>query len=503
MSMNLSVQQRAAANAPTAFAAEPAAERGNSPASSPFAGLLGERQRFVAGHGQNGQNAFAAPPAPAKANPPESRAEAARRPEPQRRPAGDEAKPIEKDNTAAKRAAAKDGVAPPAAKQPGKPVDGARRTADEASDEGLPADEADTGLVESAGEPVDEASASDAADAAVAAQPAPAAPDPKVMLDWLARWGTVAPPRAAGHATTPPADADPAVESVVPSATAGASAAGDLRPPGPGVAEAVGGRPLAGNDARRAAAVEPAAGATEPSATQALHAAHADAQAEAKAGARAVAAEALLQPVPAGAALAAGSRELAMAALTAAEPVRGAPASERARVGELLSPVSPLGGLAMPTAPAATLLTGAPLSLSVATPVQSPDFSQALASQLTTLARGGVHEAELQLNPADMGPIAVQIVIDGAQAQIDFTASHAGTRQALETGLPALAAALNGAGLTLSGGGVFEQRSGGREGAADGERRAGGRSETIALGGIEGPAGARPPAARGLLDLYA
>lgn len=503
MSMNLTVQQRAAANAPTAFAAEPAADRGNSPASSSFAGLLGERQRFVSGHGQNGHNAFAAPPAPAKANPPESRAEAARRPEPQRRPAGDEAKPIEKDNTAAKRAAAKDGVAPPAAKQPGEPVDGARRTADEASDEGLPADEADTALVEPADEPVDEASTSDTADAEAAAQAAPAAPDPKVMLDWLARWGTVAPPRAAGHATTPPADADPAAESVVPSAVAGASAAGDPRPPGSGVAEADGGPLRAGGDARRAAAVEPAAGATEPSATQALHAAHADAQAEAKAGARAVAAEALLQPVPAGTALAAGSRELAMAALTASEPVRGAPASERARVGELLSPASPLGGLVTPTAPAATLLTGAPLSLSVATPVQSPDFSQALASQLTTLARGGVHEAELQLNPADMGPIAVQIVIDGAQAQIDFTASHAGTRQALESSLPALAAALNGAGLTLSGGGVFEQRSGGREGAADGERHAGGRSETIALGGIEGPAGARPPAARGLLDLYA
>ncbi|QAZ40077.1 hypothetical protein C1M51_11965 [Methylibium sp. Pch-M] len=502
MSMNLSVQQRAAANAPTAFAAEPAADRGNSPASSPFAGLLGEQQRFVAGHGQNGHNAFAAPPAPAKANPPESRAEAARRPEPQRRSTGDEAKPIEKDNATSKRAAAKDGVAPPAAKQPGKPVDGARRTADEASDEELPADEADTALVELAGEPVDEASASDAADAA-AAQPAPAAPDPKVMLDWLARWGTVAPPRAAGHATTPPADADPAAESVVPSAVASASAAGDSRPPGPGVAEADGGPLRAGGDGRHAAAVDPAAGATEPSATQALHAAHADAQAEAKAGARAVAAEALLQPAPAGAALAAGSRELAMAALTAAEPVRGAPASERARVGEQLSPASPLGGLAMPTAPAATLLTGAPLSLSVATPVQSPDFSQALASQLTTLARGGVHEAELQLNPADMGPIAVQIVIDGAQAQIDFTASHAGTRQALETSLPALAAALNGAGLTLSGGGVFEQRSGGREGAADGERRASGRSEPIALGGIEGPAGARAPVARGLLDLYA
>ena len=504
MSMNLSVQQRAAASAPTPFGAEPGSDRSSS-AASPFAGLLGEQQRLVASHGQNGNNAFAAPPAPApsKANPPEHRAEAARRPEPRARAASDEAKPIEKDTSAAKRAAAKDGVAPPAAKAPAKPVDGARRTADAASDEAQTAGEPDTALAEPAGEAVDDTPAADAADAAVAAQ-APAAPDPKVMLDWLARWGAAPPSaREAGSAATLPADPDATTETAATTAASGVSAAGvDSRPSAVGPGEADTGRQRAGTDPLAAAAGEKtAAGAvTEPSATQALHAAHADAQAQARADARAVAADALLLPANAGPALAA-AREFSPAALTATEPSRGAQASERARVGELL-PASLLGGLAMPSAPASGL-PGGPLPLSVATPVNSPDFSQALATQLTTLARDGVHEAELQLNPADMGPIAVQIVIDGAQAQIDFTASQAGTRQALEASLPALAAALNGAGLTLSGGGVFEQRSGGREGAADGERRAGGRSETIALGGSEGATGVSPRTTRGLLDLYA
>lgn len=494
MSMNLSVQQRAASGPATPFGAEPGADRSSSNAASPFAGLLGEQQRLAAGHGQNGNNnAFAAPPAPtpSKANPPEPRAEAARRPEPRARAAADEAKPIEKDTSAAKRAAAKDGVAPPAAKAPGKPADASRRAADDALDAAPNAGEADPATETAKDEP-----ATGAADA-VAAQ-APAAPDPKAMLDWLARWGAAPPPRETGSATTLPA------EATDPAATTGAVGASSVTvdprqpatSPGPGAADT--GRQRAGTDPLTAVAVETAASATEPSATRALHAAHADAQAEARTSAKAVAADALLQPANAGPALAAS---LSLAALTAAEPRRGAEVSDRGRVGELL-PASPLGGLALPSAPTSSL-PGGPLPLSVATPVNSPDFSQALATQLTTLARDGVHEAELQLNPADMGPIAVQIVIDGAQAQIDFTASHAGTRQALETSLPALAAALNGAGLTLSGGGVFEQRSGGREGAADGERRAGGRSETIAIGAADGAASASPRAARGLLDLYA
>jgi flagellar hook-length control protein FliK len=68
-----------------------------------------------------------------------------------------------------------------------------------------------------------------------------------------------------------------------------------------------------------------------------------------------------------------------------------------------------------------------------------------------------VQRAELQLNPAEMGPVTVQIVLDGNQAQVSFQAQQAETRQALEQSLPELAAALQGQGLTLSGGGVFQQ----------------------------------------------
>lgn len=487
MSMNLSVQQRAATGPATPFGAESGADR-SSNAASPFADLLGEQQRLAASHGQNGNNAFAAPPAPtpSKANPPAPRAEAARRPEPRGRAAADEAKPIEKDTSAAKRAAAKDGVAPPAAKTPGKP-------ADDAPDAVPNAGEAEATVTDPTTEMAKDEPVAGAADAAVTAQ-APAAPDPKAMLDWLARWGAAPPPRETGSSTTLPTDAEAATETVT---TTGASRVTvDPRESATGGAA----HQRAGTDPSTAVAVETAASAAEPAVTRALHTAHAEAQAEARASAKAVAADALLQPANGGPALAA-SREPLPAAPMAAELRRGAEASDRGRVGELL-PTSPLGALASPAATTSSL-PGGSLPLSVATPVNSPDFSQALATQLTTLARDGVHEAELQLNPADMGPIAVQIVIDGAQAQIDFTASNAGTRQALETSLPALAAALNGAGLTLSGGGVFEQRSGGREGAADGERRAGGRSETIAIGAADGAASASPRAARGLLDLYA
>ncbi|WP_295643882.1 flagellar hook-length control protein FliK [uncultured Methylibium sp.] len=159
--------------------------------------------------------------------------------------------------------------------------------------------------------------------------------------------------------------------------------------------------------------------------------------------------------------------------------------------------------LAPPAAAPPAASSAAPV-LTLATPLGSPDFSQALAAQLTTLARDGVHEAQLQLNPAEMGPIAVQIVVDGSQAQVDFAAAQAATRQALEASLPSLAAALQTLGLTLSGGGVFEQGSASHderpgEPASRGPRRVGGSGEPSAIGGQTVALRARA----GLLDLYA
>jgi len=127
-----------------------------------------------------------------------------------------------------------------------------------------------------------------------------------------------------------------------------------------------------------------------------------------------------------------------------------------------------IGASAFAPAPAAPHGVSAPTPVALPTPVDSPDFAQALGVQMSVLAKDGIQHAELHLNPAEMGPVSVQIVMDGTQARIDFGADVAATRQAIEAGLPELASALRDAGFTLAGGGV-SQHSGSRHQASSGD----------------------------------
>ena len=101
---------------------------------------------------------------------------------------------------------------------------------------------------------------------------------------------------------------------------------------------------------------------------------------------------------------------------------------------------------------------------SLNTPVHSADFQQALADRvgmwISGPAAGGPMTAELRLNPAEMGPVQIRIVLDGQTAQVDFAAAQAETRQAIEASLQTLSAQLEEAGLSLSGGGVSDQNAG-------------------------------------------
>ena len=117
-------------------------------------------------------------------------------------------------------------------------------------------------------------------------------------------------------------------------------------------------------------------------------------------------------------------------------------------------------------APVATALPET-LSVQVATATHAPEFRDALGVQVSLLARDGVQSAELHLNPAEMGPISVRIVMDGAQARVDFGADSAATRELIETGLPELATALRDAGFTLAGGGVSQHSQGSQDRSQD------------------------------------
>jgi flagellar hook-length control protein FliK len=106
-----------------------------------------------------------------------------------------------------------------------------------------------------------------------------------------------------------------------------------------------------------------------------------------------------------------------------------------------------------------------------------------------------------------MGPVAVSIVVDGQQAQISFHAEQSDTRQVLEQSLPDLAAALRESGLTLSGGGVFQQaqdQAQAQQGRAQEGRAVRGRAqETDQPASSHATAAPSQRVSRGVLDMYA
>jgi flagellar hook-length control protein FliK len=157
--------------------------------------------------------------------------------------------------------------------------------------------------------------------------------------------------------------------------------------------------------------------------------------------------------------------------------------------------------------------TAAPADAAIEAALRSaPDeagFAPALGAQVALWVKDGVQEARLQLHPAELGPVTVQIALEGQAAHIDFTAAVAATRESIEQSLPALAAALRESGFTLAGGGVFG-RSG--QGANDShrERAPEGRGQGTRGTGAVGAGGAGESAplparrwGRSLVDLYA
>ena len=170
------------------------------------------------------------------------------------------------------------------------------------------------------------------------------------------------------------------------------------------------------------------------------------------------------RPAPGEAAADASARGHAAMAPTAALPA--APTTELVTTShrdDTVAAAVPADGTAPPfsvgAAPATAPATAEIEVATVAAPVGTPDFAEALAVQVSVLVGADVQHAELHLNPADMGPVSVQIVVDGSQARIDFGADLAATRQAIEASLPELASALQEAGMTLHGGGVSQHAS--------------------------------------------
>ncbi|MEN9629972.1 MAG: putative flagellar hook-length control protein FilK [Pseudomonadota bacterium] len=136
---------------------------------------------------------------------------------------------------------------------------------------------------------------------------------------------------------------------------------------------------------------------------------------------------------------------LQQASTTGPQPALPSFAAELARA----SGNHPAGASATPAPP--------PAERTLPTPVTAPDFLPRLGGELAVLARDGVQEARINVHPAELGPISVQIALDGTAAKVHLAVDNAQTRELLEQAMPTLAAALHDTGLTLTGGGVFQQ----------------------------------------------
>lgn len=139
--------------------------------------------------------------------------------------------------------------------------------------------------------------------------------------------------------------------------------------------------------------------------------------------------------------------------------------------------------------------------------LDSPAFPAALGARVAWMARDGIERAQLDVHPADLGPVSVQLAMDGNQVRVELSSDQALTRQVLEQSLPSLASALRDAGLTLTGGGVFQQpggqqpRDGSAQPAFNTER--GNSESTPAPAGLTGLQPLRGARAQGLVDLFA
>ena len=91
-------------------------------------------------------------------------------------------------------------------------------------------------------------------------------------------------------------------------------------------------------------------------------------------------------------------------------------------------------------------------TLDIQPSLQSKAWSRVLSSRVVWMAKEGIQQASLKLNPANLGPVEVKISMnnDTNTTNVTFIAQHAATRDALEQSLPRLRESFAENGLELA-----------------------------------------------------
>jgi len=81
--------------------------------------------------------------------------------------------------------------------------------------------------------------------------------------------------------------------------------------------------------------------------------------------------------------------------------------------------------------------------------LQTTAWNRVMSGRVVWMAREGVQQAELKLNPASLGPVEVRLNMNNDQTSVTFIANHAATRDALEQALPRLRESFSENGMKL------------------------------------------------------
>ena len=125
-----------------------------------------------------------------------------------------------------------------------------------------------------------------------------------------------------------------------------------------------------------------------------------------------------------------------------------APSVDRAglALGSSVSTYTPAGTVSQGQA-AATATTPV---LDIQPALQTTAWNRVMSGRVVWMAREGVQQAELKLNPANLGPVEVRLSMNNDQTSVTFIAHHAATRDALEQALPRLRESFSENGMELA-----------------------------------------------------
>ena len=91
----------------------------------------------------------------------------------------------------------------------------------------------------------------------------------------------------------------------------------------------------------------------------------------------------------------------------------------------------------------------APSNPTVTTPLQDNRWAQDFSERIVWVARNDQQVAQINISPAQLGPVQITLNMNGDQASIAFASPHADVRKAIEDAMPNLREMLSTAGISL------------------------------------------------------